>query len=209
MLKNSTFLSCLIGIFFLSSYISGAAGDSSGSDDTKTYYDNECALLNLGAESCYLNALDTINKSGVWESFKPFANEIRNAGVEQYEQEQRENRKKEEACAAAGKIKMCGSLGIFHYSQLYLDKELRKHHISKERALLVKTAQEVGIELIDKKLLAQISLAENFESGRDAFIAQKSIENNLAKKELLNYLSGFKKVWLTQGERCGYQIVKR
>ena len=73
----------------------------------------------------------------------------------------------------------------------------------------MKTAQEVGIELIDKKLLAQISLAENFESGRDAFIAQKSIENNLAKKELLNYLSGFKKVWLTQGERCGYQIVKR
>ncbi len=62
MLKNSTFLCCLTAILFLNSYTHGAATNSSNSFDMKSYGQSELSLFDLYNESCYLKALDTLNK---------------------------------------------------------------------------------------------------------------------------------------------------
>ena len=192
MLKNNKLFLCLSGMLFLTSCIKGAAAEEGTGSIGVNYSINECCLWDLHNESCYLRALDTIDKSGNWESFKPFAKEIKETIEEELDQEVEELE-----ITAFGDFMTCNPQGALSLPQLYLEKIMRKHHDSEEIDLLLKLTHKVGVDLIDKKLLEMMALAESYESGVPAYITQKATENALAKKELKKQLSGFSKEYFT------------
>ena len=210
MLKNNIVILYVLGTLFSTSCISSAAAEYSNDCDTKTYLQNESSLWDLQIEDRYLQALNTLDTSGNWKNFKPFAEEIIKAAKEAAEQRLRENKKKEKVLAASKKFGTCGFPGTLYYAERYLEQEGKKQNITRTRSALLELAKDIRIELINKELLAKMNLAENCESGISAFIAQKFLENDLAKKELEKYVSSFTKEYFEDEHgRCGYTIVKR